>query len=185
MESHMKRHADREGLYQLRMQVGIVLTLLLLILLARSEISGNEQEEQFQAAVAYMPVMLVPPTVLEKKVIPPAPSIPTVVADDVVLDEELTFDASALDLDMTEMVAGPPPAVEEPEYKEAGFLTLAEEMPEIIGGLEAIMKEIRYPEMAKKAGVEGRVIVQFVVDVIAAGRPRQVWASRRALRNRL
>ncbi len=80
------------------------------------------------------------------------------------LDEELTFDASALDLDMTEMVAGPPPAVEEPEYEESGFLTLAEEMPEIIGGLEAIMKEIRYPEMAKKAGVEGRVIVQFVVN---------------------
>ncbi len=59
MESHMKRHADREGLYQLRMQVGIVLTLLLLIVLARSDIAGNEQEEQFQAAVAYMPVMLV------------------------------------------------------------------------------------------------------------------------------
>ena len=37
-------------------------------------------------------------------------------------------------------------------------------MPELIGGLASIQKLIQYPEIARKAGVEGRVIVQFVVD---------------------
>lgn len=39
-----------------------------------------------------------------------------------------------------------------------------EERPELIGGRAALQDAIEYPEIAKKAGVEGRVIVQFVVD---------------------
>ena len=84
------------------------------------------------------------------------------------LDESLSFDAVSLDLEMTEITTEPPPAVEEPAYEESGIHVIVEEMPEIIGGLEAIMKEISYPQMAKKAGVEGRVMVQFVVDKTGA-----------------
>lgn len=42
------------------------------------------------------------------------------------------------------------------------------EMPEFPGGMKAMMKwlseNVKYPESAYKAGIEGRVIVQFVVD---------------------
>ena len=55
--------------------------------------------------------------------------------------------------DLTEL--GPPPAP---------FMINVEEMPELIGGLEALQTEIRYPEMARQAGIEGRVFVQFIVD---------------------
>ncbi len=41
---------------------------------------------------------------------------------------------------------------------------VVEEMPELIGGMQAIAEKIHYPETARKAGVEGTVIVQFVVD---------------------
>ena len=41
---------------------------------------------------------------------------------------------------------------------------VVEEMPEIIGGQKALYDCIKYPEIARKAGVEGRVIIQFVVD---------------------
>ncbi|MCH7976231.1 MAG: M56 family metallopeptidase [Bacteroidetes bacterium] len=41
---------------------------------------------------------------------------------------------------------------------------VVEEMPSIVGGLESIQNEIRYPNMARQAGIEGRVFVQFVVD---------------------
>lgn len=40
----------------------------------------------------------------------------------------------------------------------------AEEMPEPIGGMEALAKRIVYPEEAKKYGVEGSVFVQFTVN---------------------
>ena len=41
---------------------------------------------------------------------------------------------------------------------------VAEDPPELSGGMKALQKSIQYPEMAKEAGIEGRVIVQFIVD---------------------
>ena len=37
-------------------------------------------------------------------------------------------------------------------------------MPELIGGMAAVMEKMQYPETARKEGVEGRVFVQFVVS---------------------
>ncbi len=34
----------------------------------------------------------------------------------------------------------------------------------MIGGLAALQREIRYPEIARHDGIEGRVILQFIVD---------------------
>ena len=52
-----------------------------------------------------------------------------------------------------------PPFVEEPAYFE-----VVEEMPQPIGGLGVLQSQIVYPEMAKRAGIQGRVVVQFLVD---------------------
>ena len=48
---------------------------------------------------------------------------------------------------------------DEPEY----FLQV-DQMPQIIGGIEAIMKEIKYPEDARKQGLEGRVFIKAYID---------------------
>lgn len=42
--------------------------------------------------------------------------------------------------------------------------SIVEESPILMGGLRELQHRISYPEVAKKAGVEGRVFVQFVVD---------------------
>lgn len=48
--------------------------------------------------------------------------------------------------------------------------TYAEVMPEYVGGLnemyQYISKTIRYPDSAQKYGIQGRVIVKFVVDTV-------------------
>lgn len=41
---------------------------------------------------------------------------------------------------------------------------VVEDPPELIGGLEGLQQEVRYPETARTAGVEGTVFVQFVVN---------------------
>lgn len=41
---------------------------------------------------------------------------------------------------------------------------VVEQMPEIDGGIEALLAQLHYPEDAKRSGVEGRVLVRFVVD---------------------
>ena len=45
------------------------------------------------------------------------------------------------------------------------FLSIVEDMPEMIGGLNSLYQSIKYPNIAKQAGIEGRVFIQFVVDV--------------------
>lgn len=44
------------------------------------------------------------------------------------------------------------------------FFVVVEDMPELIGGLESIQRDIRYPQTARQAGIEGRVYIQFIVN---------------------
>jgi TonB family protein len=44
------------------------------------------------------------------------------------------------------------------------YLVAAEVMPEIVGGINAIMEKIKYPETAKQSGVQGKVFVLALID---------------------
>ncbi len=55
----------------------------------------------------------------------------------------------------------PPPTVPDAEPE---VFVVAEKMPTLIGGLASVQSRITYPRAARRAGVEGRVIVQFVVN---------------------
>ena len=50
--------------------------------------------------------------------------------------------------------------LEDPE----DYFVVVEDMPELIGGLASLQQQIRYPEMARRAGIEGRVFVQFIIN---------------------
>lgn len=61
----------------------------------------------------------------------------------------------------------PSAALETPAADEAWYADAhadAEVLPQLEGGLRALAQNVHYPELAKLAGVEGRVIVEFVVD---------------------
>ncbi len=51
-------------------------------------------------------------------------------------------------------------------------LDTADEMPEPVGGMEAFLKKVNYPDAAARAQLEGDVVVRFVVD--EEGRPSDV-----------
>ena len=60
-----------------------------------------------------------------------------------------------------------PPAPPKPGSTNSGeedFFVVVEEMPELIGGLASIQRQVEYPEMARRAGIEGRVYIQFIVN---------------------
>jgi TonB family protein len=67
--------------------------------------------------------------------------------------------AVRMSLPVTFRLTEPPPAPAPPEVYE-----VVDQMPEVIGGIEALQRRIRYPDEARRAGTRGRVFVQFVVD---------------------
>jgi protein TonB len=57
-----------------------------------------------------------------------------------------------------------PPKEETEIEEETGYFVAVEEMPEPLGGVKSIQEKIVYPEIAKRAGVEGKVFVKAFVD---------------------
>lgn len=54
--------------------------------------------------------------------------------------------------------------VEEVNCDEIEFFVVVENMPILHGGLSGLQQKVAYPEAAKRAGIEGRVTVEFIVS---------------------
>ena len=141
----------------------MVLTLTVLIVAFRLDMSVDDSFEVQLAEQEVVQMEEIQQTQqIEKPPPPPRPTVPVEVPDDEVLDDvELDLDVS---LDLDEMIDLPPPPPPAEEEEEPEIFVIVEQSPELIGGLVGLQKKIRYPEIAKKAGVEGRVYLQFVVD---------------------
>lgn len=63
---------------------------------------------------------------------------------------------------MPELISDLEEVVEAPLDEQV--FVVVEQMPQLIGGLSAMQERVVYPELAKKAGIEGRVVIQFIVD---------------------
>jgi len=95
---------------------------------------------------------------------PPKPPIPIEAPSDDVLED---IEIADTEIDLTEEISAPPPPPvqeEEVEEEEPAFFVAVEEMPEPVGGIAKIQSNIVYPEIAKRAGVQGRVFVKAFVD---------------------
>lgn len=64
---------------------------------------------------------------------------------------------------MNSLIAIPKSEVLEPPQEDP-YAAFAEVMPAPVGGLEAVVKKIVYPEIAKKAGLAGKLYLLVYVD---------------------
>jgi len=141
----------------------MVLALLLMIAVTKVKITPPEEKVlvlQEQEEVLMEEIIQ---TRQEPKV-PPPPRPPTPVAvpnDEIIEDIDIVLDA---ELDFGEDSYLPPPPKPKEEESEEDFFVVVEQMPELVGGISAIQSQIRYPEMARVAGIQGRVFVQFIVN---------------------
>ena len=108
----------------------------------------------------------------QPKQAPPPPEAPKVeevleIMDNDTEVEESTIQASD-DTQAAVEVKYTPVEVEEEEVEEQQIFQVVEEMPEFPGGMGECMKflgkNIKYPTISQENGVQGRVIVQFVVN---------------------
>lgn len=161
--------ADLRKDYRLTLQTGFITALLIVTGLfhmsfesgAGFDIVMPEQESVELEEIQQTQQQELPPP-------PPRPPMPIEVPDDVVLEEDyIALDAT---LDLTEPAAAipappPPPREERVEVsEEPEIFIVVEEMPEMIGGTARLMELVRYPELARQAGLEGLVVVQVIVE---------------------
>ncbi|MBO4444081.1 MAG: energy transducer TonB [Bacteroidaceae bacterium] len=115
---------------------------------------------------------VIPITMPEKKTVPPPPQAVTqaevlnIVEDDADIEETTLVSAE----DQTEYVeiSNDVPIVVEDIEEEQTIFQVVEKMPEFPGGTAALMqylrKNIKYPTICQEQGIQGRVVVQFVVN---------------------
>ncbi len=166
MASRKKPQADLRRRYHLFIEIGLAIAMGLLILAFRAQfnpesslnvdIQGPEVVEMEQVEQTKQ---------VEKPPPPPRPPVPIEVPNDEVLDDVALDIDSEINFELpADLPPPPPPKKEEVEEAEPEIFMVVEEMPELIGGIGELQRKIKYPEIAKKAGVEGMVVIQFVVD---------------------
>lgn len=65
---------------------------------------------------------------------------------------------------LSDLLEKAPEAPKESFNPKEDYYIVAEDMPKVVGGMSSLMERVNYPKEAIEAGVEGRVIVQFIVD---------------------
>lgn len=168
--SNEKRRNERileKTRYTIRVEIGFILALVLMISLFKMEFKPSE--EAIQITSVEQEIVKMEDIEITKQMSrpppPPRPVVPVSVSnDEIIIDEDINIDAE-FDLDnLTEFEMPEPPKEAEEESDEEQIFVVVEKMPELKGGIAAVMKHITYPEIARKAGLEGRVYVQFVID---------------------
>lgn len=166
MRKHRK--ADLRSRYPLYLELGFIASLLLLIILFNVGWSPDKDSAFRAADDPVITIDELPPTRhVETPPPPPRPRVPLVVPDETELDDEpLVLDP----LFQPPLPDTPPPDEPATESDDVGpeVFVVVEEMPKIVGGMAALYEHLVYPEMARRAGVEGTVVVQFVVDETGA-----------------
>lgn len=92
---------------------------------------------------------------------PLRPPVPVTVPDDFII-EDVDIDLYP-NLDLSDRFEPMPPEQVKDE-EENHIFEFVEHMPELIGGMASIHRNIQYPEMARRAGIEGTVHIEFIVN---------------------
>ncbi len=150
-------------------QIGLVFALAVVLLAFEWKSFEKQEYDLASRAVDDTPEEMIEITQHEKPPPPPAPPVQTtvieIVEDDMEIEDDIEIDVE--DDQETEVQEYIPVAEEEEEAEEVIF-TVVESMPDFPGGDAARIKylneNIKYPQMARESGIQGRVFVTFVVE---------------------
>lgn len=170
MEIKKSPKANLENRKLLFTQIGMIISLA--IVWAVFEIRSYDKRvvEDFGRVVEVIEEEMVEITKQEQKPqpveVPKQTTVLQIVEDDVEVEDEIEINA---DVDQNEVIEEYiAPEIEEEEVVEQEIFIIVESMPEFPGGqlkmMEYIAKNIKYPQIARESGIQGRVFVSFVVE---------------------
>lgn len=155
-------------IYELRLQyrklieLSVIISLLLATLCIRF-ISWTPSEGELEKLDIKFEITKVEQTQQIKRSPPPSrPAIPIAAESETLLGDE-TIDDTEIDLEEIPPPPPPPPKKEE-KSEEAEVFVAYDTAPELKGGYEFIRKNLKYPDLARQAGIEGKVLIKAIID---------------------
>lgn len=162
-QERKKPKSDLRKYYTVFLESGLIVVLIIFLVAMKLDFRAEQQNADLTEEQEVVEMEEIERTKQqEKPPPPPRPPVPVEVPNDEIVEDQ-NFDISA-DLNLQDKLEMPPPPDEGQEEEEEDFFVVVEQMPELKGGLAALQGCVNYPEMARKAGIEGRVIVQFIVN---------------------
>ena len=171
---NLKSHYAQNAMVSLLLALGVITMLFRIPFFNNNELSFElvDQETITMEEVLQTEQKEIPPP-------PPRPIVPIEVPNDELLeDDALNLDAM-LDLDAPVALPPPPPPPVEEKEEEPEIFLIVEQYPELIS-----IDKIRYPEIARRAGVEGRVVVRVVVNEEGMPTNPEIMVSKNDLLNK-
>lgn len=161
-----KPEANLRNYYTISLETGLILALIVMTILTRIDFRTADSEIVFVSEQEIVEMEEIIQTQQDRKV-PPPPRQPVPVAvpnHEIIEDIDIMINAEMNLGNFLDIPPPPPQQEDDIEEPEEGFFILVEQMPELIGGLQALQSEVRYPERALRANIQGRVYVQFIVN---------------------
>lgn len=154
-----------KGLLTIRL-LGLVMALGLVIIAIEWKLYDELNTDELSLKLDDEEEELMPITQQETPP-PPPPPPPAPVQIEIVEDDEEIEEVEIEETEIEEDTEIEVIEVEEEVVEEDEVFAIVEEMPSFPGGDEALFKflgqNIKYPAMARDAGIKGRVYIQFVV----------------------
>ena len=146
--------------YKKVIEFTLVLSLLICILLFQAFKKFEKEKVGSKIQIHKIQAEEIPQTLQEK--LPPPPSRPAIPIESE--SEDIPEDATIeeTDIDFNEVPPPPPPPAGDDEQIQ--FIPY-DEAPQPIGGFAAIQAKLKYPEIARKAGIEGSVIIYAKISI--------------------
>ncbi len=154
---------DLKSKYPKVFEVSFIISLFLIIVAFKT----FPKIEKEKAVIEYAQELINAEDALNTKINLPKPPPPPrpVIPIEAPTDEDLTdIELIENDLNIDDNLDKPKLLVEKDNTEEFKYILVPEEMPEPIGGIAEIQKKIVYPELAIRAGIQGKVFVKAFVD---------------------
>lgn len=169
METKKSNRANLEKRRLMFTQIGLIVSLALAWMVFETKSYGKQEIRTFDGTTEAIPDDLVPVTVQEKPQPiekPKVVNLITVVDNNEEIESEIDIDVNVEEDEPIEPTV-PIDIIEEEIVEEVPFI-IVENMPTFPGGekkmLEYVAKNVKYPQLAKEVGTQGRVFVSFIVE---------------------
>ena len=153
---------DLKGKYEKYLKVSFIVTLILVI--AAFKFSPKPAKIEKITQIKEEPIIIEDP--IQTTQITEPPPMPKPVIPVVALSDEIE-DLIMKDISIDETSEySKPPIIHKEKIVEDEIIIFkrVETKPEIIGGMKSLQEKIYYPEIVRRIGKEGEVIIEFIVN---------------------